>query len=52
MGSFGHYEDELARIDGQWLFRRRKIYNEFLDGRTSAAENPVRLMDRAAGEHG
>ena len=50
MGSFGHYEDELARVAGQWLFRRRKIYNEFLEGRTSNAENPVRLMDRTAGE--
>jgi hypothetical protein len=48
MGSFGHYEDDLARIDGQWLFKRRKIYNEFLDGRRSGAENPVKLMDRAA----
>jgi ketosteroid isomerase-like protein len=48
MGSFGHYEDELARIDGRWLFKRRKIYNEFLEGRTSTAENPVRLMDREA----
>jgi len=48
MGSFGHYEDELARIDGQWLFTRRKIYNEFLEGRHSGEENPVRAMDRAA----
>lgn len=48
MGSFGHYEDELARIGGQWLFRRRKIYNEFLEGRTSGPENPVRAMDRIA----
>lgn len=47
-GSFGHYEDELARVDGKWLFKRRKIYNEFLEGRMSAPENPVRLMDRTA----
>jgi len=26
--SFGHYEDELVKIDGQWLFSLRKIYNE------------------------
>jgi ketosteroid isomerase-like protein len=48
MGSFGHYEDELARVDGQWLFTRRKIYNEFLEGRHSGTENPVRAMDGAA----
>ena len=48
MGSFGHYEDELARIDGEWKFKRRKIYNEFLKDRGSSAVNPVRLMDTAA----
>lgn len=26
--SFGHYEDELVKVDGQWLFKLRKIYNE------------------------
>lgn len=25
---FGHYEDELVRVDGQWLFSKRRIYNE------------------------
>ncbi len=40
MGSFGHYEDELARVDGQWLFKRRKIYNEFLEGRTLERREP------------
>lgn len=24
----GHYEDELARIDGEWKFTRRSVYNE------------------------
>lgn len=43
--SFGTYEDELARVDGRWLFRRRKIYNEFLPGRESGAVNPVLAMD-------
>jgi uncharacterized protein (TIGR02246 family) len=46
--SFGIYEDELARVDGRWLFKRRKIYNEFLPGRESAAGNPVRAMDARA----
>jgi len=46
--SFGTYEDELARVGGRWLFRRRKIYNEFLPGRESGAVNPVQAMDAAA----
>ena len=45
--SFGTYEDELVRLDGRWLFKRRKIYNEFLPGRESGAVNPVRAMDAA-----
>ena len=45
--SFGVYEDELRRVDGRWLFSRRKIYNEFLPGRGSGPANPVAAMDRA-----
>jgi uncharacterized protein (TIGR02246 family) len=45
--SFGTYEDELVRIEGRWLFKRRKIYNEFLDGRQSGPGNPVLAMDAA-----
>ena len=40
------YEDALVRVDGQWLFKRRKIYNEFLPGRESGPANPVLAMDR------
>lgn len=43
--SFGTYEDELVRVDGRWLFKRRKIYNEFLAGRHSGPGNPVRAME-------
>jgi hypothetical protein len=25
---FGHYEDELVRVDGRWLFKQRKVFNE------------------------
>ena len=25
---YGHYEDELVKVNGQWLFSRRRIYNE------------------------
>ena len=28
LNSFGHYEDELVKVNGQWLFSLRKIYNE------------------------
>jgi SnoaL-like domain len=28
IGGFGHYEDELVKINGQWFFTKRKIYNE------------------------
>lgn len=28
---FGHYEDELIKVNGQWLFTKRKIYNEGRD---------------------
>ena len=48
LGTFGHYEDELLRVDGAWKFRRRKIWNEFLPGRESDAVNPVRSMDEKA----
>jgi hypothetical protein len=25
---FGHYEDELAKVNGKWLFKKRKVFNE------------------------
>jgi len=25
---FGHYEDELVKVNGRWLFKKRKVYNE------------------------
>jgi ketosteroid isomerase-like protein len=25
---FGHYEDELVKVNGKWLFKKRKVYNE------------------------
>ncbi len=48
MGTYGVYEDELRKTDGRWLFSRRRILNEFLEGRTSGPGNPVRDMDAAA----
>ncbi|MEI9850503.1 MAG: nuclear transport factor 2 family protein [Sphingomonas sp.] len=32
---FGHYEDDLVRIDGAWRFQRRQVFNETLDSRRS-----------------
>ena len=28
IGGFGHYEDDLVKVNGQWFFTKRKIYNE------------------------
>jgi hypothetical protein len=42
VNSFGHYEDELVKLNGQWLFSKRKIYNEVIPEWSAAgAENPV-----------
>jgi hypothetical protein len=30
---FGHYEDELVKQNGRWLFRTRKVFNESLSNR-------------------
>ena len=31
---FGHYEDELVKQNGHWLFKVRKVYNESLSNRS------------------
>ena len=39
---FGHYEDELVKVNGHWLFTRRKIYNEGRDEWSSkGGKNPA-----------
>ncbi len=51
LGYFGHSEDEYVRIDGQWHFARREIFNEAFEPRAAAGgENPVRGLwtDRPA----
>lgn len=30
---FGHYEDELEKVNGKWLFKQRHVYNESRDNR-------------------
>jgi len=42
LNSFGHYEDELVKVNGQWLFSKRKIYNEHVaEWAAAGAANPV-----------
>ena len=48
MGTFGIYEDELVKQDGRWLFTKRRILNEFIEGRHSGPGNPVGDMDALA----
>lgn len=38
---FGHYEDEMVKVDGQWLFSERRIYNEAIPEWSAQASNPV-----------
>ena len=35
VSGFGHYEDELRRVNGHWQFTKRHIYNEVLDNRAA-----------------
>jgi hypothetical protein len=38
---FGHYEDEMVKVNGEWLFARRRIYNEAIPEWASEYKNPV-----------
>ena len=31
---FGHYEDELVKVNGKWLFKSRHVYNESMQNRS------------------
>ncbi|MEY4760850.1 MAG: hypothetical protein RLZZ200_706 [Pseudomonadota bacterium] len=42
VGGYGHYEDELRKVEGRWLYTRRKIFNEVMDSRAAGPENPIR----------
>jgi hypothetical protein len=48
MGTYGIYEDEFKKVDGQWFIARRNVLNEFIKARTSGPGNPVRDADAAA----
>jgi hypothetical protein len=38
--SYGHYEDEMIKVNGQWLFTKRRIYNEQMDKWAAKPGNP------------
>jgi len=38
--AYGHYEDELVKVNGQWLFSKRVIYNENNAEWRAPAQNP------------
>ena len=38
---FGHYEDTMIKLNGQWFFARRNIYNEAIPEWASEYVNPV-----------
>jgi hypothetical protein len=38
---FGHYEDDMIKVKGQWLFAHRRIYNEAIPEWASEYVNPV-----------
>ena len=40
LNSYGHYEDEMVKVDGQWLFSKRVIYNEQMAEWIGPTENP------------
>ena len=48
IGTYGIYEDELKRVDGRWLFAKRRVLNEFIPNRNSGPTNPVAGMDALA----
>ena len=43
LNSFGHYEDELVKVDGEWLFSKRLIMNEQVADWAHKGPNPARL---------
>jgi hypothetical protein len=38
---YGHYEDEMIKVKGQWLFTKRRIYNEGVEKWASKPGNPA-----------
>jgi hypothetical protein len=40
LDSYGHYEDEMVKVNGEWLFSKRVIYNEQMEEWIGPTENP------------
>ena len=40
LNSYGHYEDEIVKVNGRWLFSKRKIYNEQVSRWSAPGDNP------------
>lgn len=38
---YGHYEDEMVKVNGKWLFSKRVIYNEGVKEWIAPRENPA-----------
>ena len=38
---YGHYEDEMVKVNGQWLFSKRVIYNEGVKNWIGPTKNPA-----------
>jgi uncharacterized protein (TIGR02246 family) len=41
LDSFGNYEDEMVKVNGKWLFSKRKIYNELVADWVYKGPNPA-----------
>ncbi len=41
VGAYGHLEDELRRVDGQWLIARHQVFNEQREAMAAGPENPA-----------
>lgn len=48
MGTYGIYEDEFKKVNGEWLIYKRSVLNEFIKNRNSGPNNPVKDADAAA----
>jgi ketosteroid isomerase-like protein len=38
---YGHYEDDMVKVNGQWLFSKRVIYNEGVEKWMGPTKNPA-----------
>ena len=41
IGGYGHYEDDIVKGNGEWLFARRRIYNEGNEAWAAPPGNPA-----------